>query len=100
MKYPRHGHHVTAFADSYFVVTGSRKDLNDASTKAEIYDIRNDRFTTLASMKYGRHYHSSCEFNGEWVYVFCGIQNSNKRYFSSIERLNVKQALNNLNSAW
>ena len=51
-------------------------------------------------MRYGRHYHSSCEFNGEYVYVFCGIQNQNKKYFNYIERLNVKASLNNFNVQW
>ena len=48
----------------------------------------------------GRHYHASCEFNNEWAYVFAGISNVTKRYISSIERLNVKQCLNNLNALW
>ena len=48
----------------------------------------------------GRHYHASCEFNSEWVYVVAGISNMTKRYISSIERLNVQQCLNNLNSLW
>ena len=48
----------------------------------------------------GRHYHASCEFNNEWIYVVAGISNLTKRYIASIERLNVKQCLNNLNSLW
>ena len=100
MRYPRHGHHVTSFADNYFVVTGSRKDTNDASNKCELYDIQKNQITALANMRNGRHYHSSCEFNGEWVYVICGIKNSTKKYFSSIERLNVRNTINNFNEQW
>ena len=48
----------------------------------------------------GRHYHASCEFNNEWVYVIAGISNLTKRYIASIERLNVQQCLSNLNSLW
>ena len=51
-------------------------------------------------MNQGRHYHASCEFNNEFAYVFAGISNVSKRYISSIERLNVKQCLNNLNTLW
>lgn len=51
-------------------------------------------------MIHGRHYHASCEFNNEWTYVFAGISNVTKRYISSIERLNVRQCLNNLNTLW
>ena len=35
----------------------------------------------------GRHYHSSCFLNHKFVFVFGGIQNSNKKYSSTIERL-------------
>ncbi len=41
-------------------------------------------------MANGRHYHASCEFNNEHIYVFAGISNVTKRYIASIERLNVK----------
>ena len=51
-------------------------------------------------MIHGRHYHASCEFNSEWVYVFAGISNVSKRYIPTIERLNVKSQLNNLNTMW
>ena len=100
MTFPRHGHAVTAFADQYVVVTGSRKDTNTAADKVELYDINKNQWTKLANMRYGRHYHSSCEFNSEYVFVFCGIQNQNKKYFNYIERLNVKASLNNFNVAW
>lgn len=48
----------------------------------------------------GRHYHASCEFNNEFGFVFAGISNVSKRYISSIERINIKQNLNNLNALW
>ena len=44
----------------------------------------------------GRHYHSSCHFNHKFVYVFGGIQNFNKKYSNSIERLRFD--INNLSA--
>ena len=51
-------------------------------------------------MNQGRHYHASCEFNNEFVYVFCGISNTTRRYMSTVERVNVKQSIQNLNTQW
>ena len=84
----------------YVLVTGSRKDVDFSARKVEIYDTDNNIWTNLPMMVNGRHYHASCEFNNEWAYVFAGISNVSKRYIASIERLNVKQCLNNLNTHW
>lgn len=48
----------------------------------------------------GRHYHASCDFNGEMVYVFCGISNQTKRYSNSIERLEISLCLKNMARQW
>ena len=45
MTYPRHGHSATAFADRYVIVTGSRKDTQQASEKVELYDTRMNTWT-------------------------------------------------------
>lgn len=100
MTFPRHGHSACAFGDSYIVVTGSRKDHGAACQKAEVYNVAQNSWTQLAPMNFGRHYHSSCSFNNQFVYVFCGIQNNTKKYFNSIERVNMQSALNNLNARW
>ena len=71
-----------------------------SARKTAIYSTEADQWSDLPLMINGRHYHASCEFNSEWVYVFAGISNVTKRYISSIERLNVKQCLNNLNTLW
>lgn len=34
------------------------------------------------------------------MYIFCGIQNQTKKYFSSIERINMQTAVNNVNAPW
>ena len=100
MKAPRHGHTACSFMGKYVLVTGSRKDLDLSARKTEIYDTDNNTWTDLPMMINGRHYHASCEFNNEFAYVFAGISNISKRYISSIERLNVKNCLNNLNTLW
>ena len=100
MSAPRHGHAATAFMGKYLLVTGSRKDVDHSARKTEIYDSDADSWSLLPMMVNGRHYHASCEFNNEWAYVFAGISNVSKRYIASIERLNVKQCLNNLNTNW
>ena len=41
----------------------------------------------LPKINEGRHYHSSTNLNHKFVYVFGGIQNSNKKYSNTIERL-------------
>jgi len=41
----------------------------------------------LPKMQEGRHFHSSCNLSHKFVYVFGGIQNSNKKYSNTVERL-------------
>jgi len=100
MRAPRHGHATCSFMGKYLLVSGSRKDVEFSARKTEIFDTQANSWTDLPMMLNGRHYHASCEFNNEWVYVFAGISNVTKRYINSIERLNVKQCLNNLNTSW
>ena len=90
MKAPRHGHAACSFMGKYILVSGSRKDVDFSARKTEIYDTTANNWVDLPLMQNGRHYHASCEFNNEWVYVFAGISNVTKRYINSIERLNVK----------
>jgi len=39
----------------------------------------------MPSLNVGRHYHASCTFSGQYVYVFCGIAHEGKKYCNSIE---------------
>ena len=73
MKYARHGHSACSLGDKYIVVTGSRKDVQNAPYRTEIYDVDANRWYELGDMNHGRHYHSSCSFEDGWIYVFCGI---------------------------
>ena len=52
----------------------------------------------LAQINEGRHYHSSTNFNNKFVYVFGGIQNANKKYSASFERMQF--SLTNFNYKW
>ena len=100
MKVPRHGHAACSFMGKYIIVSGTRKEVDSSPCSVELFDTEVDSWLDLPMMKEGRHYHASCEFSSEWLYVFAGISNIQKRYSSSIERLNVKQFLGNSNSSW
>lgn len=73
MQYARHGHSCCAILDRYVLVTGSRKEVALAASKAELYDSQIDEWIDVAPMKEGRHYHSSCNFGNKYVYIFGGI---------------------------
>jgi hypothetical protein len=87
MKYARHGHSCCSLGEYHVVVTGSRKDVDRAPFRTEVYDTRYDKWTELDQIKQGRHYHSSCSFDCSSIYIFCGISNENKKYLNTIERL-------------
>jgi hypothetical protein len=87
MKYARHGHSCCGLGENYIIVTGSRKDVDRAPFRTELYDTRSDRWVELGDIKAGRHYHSSCSFQSSHVYIFCGISNETKKYLNTIERL-------------
>ena len=50
MRYPRHGHAVCSLGEYFFVVTGSRKDIDRAPFRTELYDSRNDSITELGDI--------------------------------------------------
>ena len=87
MRYARHGHSVCQIQDRYLIVSGSRKEVNSAATRVELYDTNNDDWMDLANLNEGRHYHSSCQFSNQYLFVFGGIQNQSKKYSATIERL-------------
>ena len=73
MNYARHGHSCCSILDRYIIVSGSRKEVNSAAQKVELYDILIDEWIEMPMIKEGRHYHSSCNFNNKFIYVFGGI---------------------------
>lgn len=89
LKYPRHGHAVCCLRDKFLVVTGSRVDINNASSATEQYNVDLDIWFDLPQLNNGRHYHSTCAMNDRFVYVFAGISNASKRYCNSIERIDI-----------
>lgn len=87
MQYARHGHSLCTISDQYILVTGSRKEVSNASHKVELYDANNDEWMELSDINTGRHYHSSCNFDNKFIYLFGGIKNADKKYVNSIEML-------------
>ena len=87
MAYPRHGHSCCALGENHIVVTGSRKDFQKAPFRTELYNISEDRWIDLQPIHNGRHYHSSCTFDQDRIYIFCGISTETKKYLNTIERL-------------
>ena len=86
MKYARHGHSVCCLSDKFLIVTGSRCEEDEAFRRSEQYNIDLDLWFEIPNMNVGRHYHSSCTYNERFVFVFCGIAQSGKKYCNSIER--------------
>ncbi len=62
MSFARHGHACCSIGENFIVVTGSRKDIDNASKQTEIYNTNTNRWYTLAQMNTGRHYHACCAF--------------------------------------
>lgn len=89
LRLPRHGHSITCFKDKFLVVTGSRIEKDDSHKSVEQYNIDMDVWFDLPSLNNGRYYHSSCVLGDKWIYVFAGIANATKKYFNSIERIDM-----------
>ena len=62
MSYARHGHACCSMGEDFVVVTGSRKDIDNASKQTEIYNTKTDKWYSLGQMNTGRHYHACCSF--------------------------------------
>ena len=73
MRYARHGHSCCAVANRYILVSGSRKEVNMAANRVEIYDSHIDEWMELARINEGRHYHSTCNLGNKYIYIFGGI---------------------------
>ena len=86
LKYARHGHAACSLGDKFIVVTGSRKEEENAHMKCEQYNVDLDLWFDLPNLNESRHYHSSCSFRDRFVYLFCGISNTTKKYCNSIEK--------------
>ena len=55
----------------------------------ELYDVGLNKWADLPKLNTKRHYHSSCVFENSSLFVFCGINNDNRAYVNTIERLDV-----------
>jgi len=83
MKYPRTGHSVCAIGTRWLFVSGSR--IKDAAKKCEMFNMNMNKWYEVADLNVARHYHSSCSVGENIVYVFCGIDISEK-YLNLIEK--------------
>lgn len=93
LQFPRHGHSLTCISDKLLIATGSA--LEKAAKSCEFYNIELDTWFNQPSLNKGRHYHSSCVFNDQWIYVFAGVESTTKKYTNSIERFNYAQTVSN-----
>jgi hypothetical protein len=50
-----------------------------------MYNSDIDLWFEMPNLNVGRHYHSSCQFNERFVYIFCGIANKTRKYINSFE---------------
>lgn len=50
MKYARHGHSCCSFGENLIVVTGSRKEVERAPHRTELYNTSSNKWITLADM--------------------------------------------------
>jgi hypothetical protein len=73
------------------VVAGTRIG-NGASS--EILDIKDNTWSNLPDLNIGRYYHSSCSFNANKVFIFCGIEQATKKYMDSIEFIDLTKKEN------
>jgi len=47
MNFARHGHSVCTILEKYIIVSGSRKEVNSAAQRVELYDIDLDEWLEL-----------------------------------------------------
>ena len=78
------------------MVTGSLFAENRANGTTELYDTKDDdkldnNWKELARLNTPRHFHSMCDRNGDFVYVFCGIAAMGRGLLvNSVERMKIK----------
>ena len=62
MSFARHGHACCSIGENFIAVTGSRKDIDNASRQSELYNTVTNKWQTMALLNTGRHYHACCSF--------------------------------------
>jgi|LauGreDrversion4_2_1035121.scaffolds.fasta_scaffold1012636_2 hypothetical protein len=85
LNYPRLGHSACSVGNSAIVVSGTK--FGNMGT-CEYLDIASNDWIELPTLREPRYYHSSCCFEGRYVYVFGGATGTG-RYLSSIEMLEI-----------
>ena len=73
MFYKRSDHSMCFLNDRYLIITGSYLREKKVCETVERYDIKKNFFEKMPPLKSGRCQHSSCSFDGQYVFVMCGI---------------------------
>lgn len=76
--------------DKFLIVTGSM--ILGAHDTVEQYNMVMKVWFERPKLNQGRYYHSSCQLNDTWAYVFGGYQTQNiqnRTWTTGIERMNV-----------
>ena len=70
MEFDRSLHSMTTIGDDLLIVTGSI--VSYSRQKAEMLNLRRNSWSQLADLCVPRYGHSSCSFDAQYVYLFCG----------------------------
>lgn len=70
----RLGHSACTVGDDIIVVTGTK--MGEYGATCEFFDINKTFWVELPKLNQPRYYHSSCSFNGKFIYVFGGAVQS------------------------
>ena len=73
MNYKHIDHSVCYLTDQYLFATGSYIQDDNMCQTCERYDVNLDRWAKFPTLLIGRSFHSSCGFEGRYVFVFCGL---------------------------
>lgn len=72
-NYKRVDHSLCYLNDEFLMVTGSYILDEKMHETSERYDIIKDRWVKYPDLNVGRSFHSSCSFEGRFVFVLCGL---------------------------
>lgn len=73
MNYNHTDHSMCFLTDQFLFATGSYLKEENYLTTTERYDVDLDRWAKYPNLTIGRAFHSSCGFEGRYVFVFCGM---------------------------
>lgn len=72
-NFKRVDHSLCYLNDEYLMVTGSYIQDEKMHETSERYDLNKDRWVNYPNLNVGRSFHSSCSFEGRFIFVLCGL---------------------------